>query len=121
MFVDRYGAAPIDDSLCVGINELQQMISENKGLLLIEEYADSSIQCLLSSIPVETIIHEIQTVTEVSDIQFYCIDIGDIATENDLLPILKIYRRSKLIGKIEGYYSNDQLDEFKTVLHEILR
>ena len=120
LFVERYGAAPIDESLCVGDNELQEIISGNEGILLLEEYADSSIQCLLSSIPIETIIHEVHAVTGMLDVRFYRVDVSEDVMENVALPILKIYKKSDLIGQIEGYYSNEQLDEFKSLLQVTL-
>lgn len=119
LFVERYGAAPIDESLCVEDAELHNIISENKGVLLIEEFTDESIQCLLSSIPVETIIHEIQMVTDTSDIRFYRVDVSDSMSEKDTLPRLRIYKMGDFIGQIEGYYSTDQLEEFKALIRKI--
>ncbi len=121
LFVERYGAAPIDENLCIGTEDLQRLLSENEGILLLEEYSDSSIQCLLSSIPVETIINEVRSFTGSSDIRFYRLDLSDEALENKELPILKIYKKAALIGELEGYYSNEQLDEIIILLREILR
>lgn len=116
LFVERYGAAPIDESLCIGEEKLQQILLENEGVVLLEEYADSSIQCLLSSIPIETIINQVQAITGVSDIRFYRLDLSDDTIEDTALPVLKIFKNTDLIGQIEGYYSNDQLDEFNRLI-----
>lgn len=120
LFVERYGAAPIDESLCIGEDKLQQILAENKGIVLLEEYADSSIQCLLSSIPIETIIYQIMAITAVSEIRFFRLDVSDDALESTALPVLKIYKNANLIGQVEGYYSNDQLDDLIYLLREKL-
>lgn len=117
LFVERYGAAPIDESLCIGEDKLQRILSANEGVVLLEEYSDASIQCLLSSIPVETIIHQVQAITGESNIRFYRLYLSDDAKENTaVLPVLKMFKKADLLGQIEGYYSNDQLDEFNYIL-----
>lgn len=121
LFVERYGAAPIDESLCIGEEELQHILSGNEGIVLLEEYSDSSIQCLLSSIPVETIINQVQAITSVSDIRFYRLDLSDDVLDNKSLPALKIYKKADMIGQIEGYYTIEQFDELQALLQQMLR
>ena len=116
LFVERYGAAPIDVDLCKEHNELKEIIENNHGIILVEEFADWSIQCLLSSIPVDTIIEEVKAVTGINDIYYYRIDITGESEEGTELPILSVYRDGTMLSQIHGFLDNTQLDEMRDIL-----
>lgn len=116
LFVERYGAAPIDIDLCKERNELIEIIKSNHGIILVEEFADWSIQCLLSSIPVDTIIDEVKSITGINDIHYYRIDVTGEIEEGAELPILSVYREGTMQCQIHGFLDNTQLDTMKDIL-----
>ncbi len=118
LFVERYGAAPIDESLCIDSNELNNIIENEHGIILIEKFADWSIQCLLSSIPIDTIIDEIKTITGIDSISFYRLDMTKKVDEGIELPVLDIYRERKLLCQIFGYIDNTQMSKIRDILEE---
>lgn len=121
LFVERYGAAAIDESLCVSFDELETLIESKSGIILVEKFADWSIQCLLSSIPIDIIVAEIKTITGMDDISFSRVDITEKVEEGSDLPTLDIYQRGKVLCHIQGYMDNTQLDELRDILHGSLR
>ncbi len=116
LFVERYGAAPIDLNLCKEHNELKEIIKDNHGIILVEEFADWSIQCLLSSIPVDTIIEEVKDITGMNDIHYYRVDMTGEIEEGTELPILSVYRECTRLCQIHGFFDNTQLDEMRDIL-----
>lgn len=121
LFVERYGAAPIDENLCIEFDELEEIIAKKHEFVLIEEFADWSIQCLLSSIPIDIIINEIKAITGTDDIHYYRVDMTDTVEEGSELPILNIYRKGKLSCQIRGFMDNEQLDAMRSILQEKLK
>lgn len=121
LFVERYGAAAIDESLCVSYDELESLTENSPGIILVEEFADWSIQCLLSSIPIDIIVTEIKNITGIDDISFYRVDMTEKVERGSDLPILNIYQRGKLLCHIQGFMDNTQLDELRDKLQGSLR
>ena len=121
LFVERFGAAPIDDSLCIKQNELNTIIESNRGILVIEKFADWSIQCLLSAIPIDTIIEEIKTITKIDEIKYFRVDMTETVDEEMELPELNIYKANTLLCKICGFMNNTQIDEMKNMLQRSLK
>lgn len=116
LFVERYGAAPIDVDLCKERTELREIIKNDHGIIIVEEFADWSIQCLLSSIPVDTIIEEVKAITGINDIYYYRIDTTGEVEEGTELPVLSVYREGVLICQIHGFLDNTQLDTMRDIL-----
>lgn len=121
LFVDRYGAAPIDEDICKRHSELKEIIKNNHGIVLVEEFSDWSIQCLLSSIPVDTIIDEVKAITGINDICYYRIDMTEEIEEGTELPILNVYREDKMLCQIQGFLDNTQLDIMRDILKRNLK
>lgn len=121
LFVERYGAAAIDKNLCVSCDELEILIKSKPGIILVEKFADWSIQCLLSSIPIDVIVTEIKTITEINDVNFYRVDMTEKAEEGSDLPTLDIYQGGKLLCQVHGFIDNTQLDVLRDKLQECLR
>lgn len=104
LFVERYGAEAIDEALC--ISDLVFLQAENNKVTVIEEFSDSSIQCLLHSIPVTSILKRIQKLLDTSDVSYYKHFVE--STDGIDFPRLLIYRGSVLLVQIDGYYDDSQ-------------
>ncbi|HOZ53996.1 MAG TPA: 4Fe-4S binding protein [Bacilli bacterium] len=118
LFVDRYGAMPLSDFFIIEEKDLINKIKTNK-LLFIEVYHDDYIQCLLKSIPIKDLIDNID-----EDVLYYKIKINDVLEETyniNEYPTLLIFKDSKLLGKIDGYYDENMFKELKNKINEILK
>lgn len=120
LFVERYGAEPVDKTICISKSELEKVILQSSGIVVVEYFSDWSIQCLLSSIPVESIIGKIRTLCGVKDIAFYKVDISDIAEEGQNLPALHIYRDGKIFTMVEGYYTQQSEDGLMDLFEKLM-
>ena len=106
--VDRYGAAPIIDIEPIDYRNIQDYLENSAAeLIIIEIYSDDSINCLLHSIRVEEVLSWLEGKGRIQYQKAY-------VSENDHLdgigihelPSLMIYKDKKLIGNIEGYYTD---------------
>ena len=113
LFVDRFGAAPISDDVLIEKEALSEKTLS--GVTFVERFTDSSIHCLIHSIKVDDIRYK----TGLSFSYFKCEDLE--ADETTEYPVLDIYIDGALKGSIEGYYSEEQFDEFVGKILEILR
>lgn len=120
LFVDRYGAEPVDELLCISGNELEAAVARNDGITVVECFAEWSIQCLLSSIPVKTILNKINVLCKTDDVYFYKADVTEQANEDQSLPALLIYRDGKMVAKVEGYYTQQSEKELLNLLESLL-
>ena len=121
LFVERYGAEPINESLCVSEDDIPGLLSETGGVVIVERYTDESIQCLLSSIPVDTILQKVRNSLQITDVRYYkCNVSGDVSQELEM-PMLCIYKGNARIGEIAGFYGNDQSKLLENKILEILR
>lgn len=106
LFVERYGAMPIDEDAVLTEKDVEDVVKVS-GVVLIEQFQNNSIQCLLHSIPAVKILEDI------SGKYFKCQ--MDDALEGTF-PRILIFKDSKYIGKIEGYYADTQLLELKDMI-----
>lgn len=118
LFVDRYGAEPIDTEKCVSADELMVAI-ESTGVTLVEDFADWSIQCLLTSIPIDSLMRKLQIFARTDDVQYIKCDQTEAKTEEDTLPCLRVYRDGAYIGQIDGYFHNSQEQELFASLEKM--
>lgn len=109
LFVDRYGATPLSEFFMINEDEIDSKLTD--GIVLVELYNDDSIECLLKSIPIKEITSDLP-----SDTLFYKAE-----SKEENLPALLIYENRELKGKIEGYYTVDQKEEFINKIKEILQ
>ena len=117
LFVDRYGAAPLSEFFMLKEAELDKKIGDR--ITLVECYDDDSIQCLLKSIPIKEI-----TSNMPKDTLFYKIESGDEIKEKYNiveLPVLLIFKNKKYLGKVDGYYTADNKEEFIEKINKILK
>ena len=108
LFVDRYGAAPLSEFFMLEAEEIEQKIDTDK-IVLIELYNDDSIQCLLKSIPIKELVKDLPDTTV-----FYKVESKkEIEEKYEIkeLPALLIFNKGSLLGKIEGYYTDDNKKE----------
>ena len=117
LFVDRYGAAPLNEFFMINESELDSKIGDET--LLVECYEDDSIQCLLKSIPIKDITADLE-----KDTKFYKVVAGEALREKyniSELPALLLFKNKKFLGKIEGYFEVEQKEEFMGKINEILK
>jgi len=110
LFVERYGAEPIDESICVISDDLVNHL--HSGIVIVEEFAEWSIQCLLNSIPIQSIVEKVKMQSGVESVKYFKCDCSESKDEDDVLPSLKIYIDGKLNIQVDGYYDETQLNEF---------
>lgn len=112
LFVERYGAAPIDEESVIDektlVTKLQEM---GNSTVLVEKFKEESIQCLLLSIPVEQLTKK----TGAKFIKCYV-----EADKNGIYPQLLVFKNMVLIGTIEGYFDNNDADILIEKLRQLL-
>ena len=117
LFVDRYGAAPLSEFFMIEVDDVSEKI-KNKGLTFIECYKDDSIQCLVKSIPVKEL-----TVDLDHDTFLYKVEVDDeIVDKYDLytFPSLLIFKDGEYLGKVDGYYTNDNKADLIEAIYQII-
>ena len=96
------------------LNKIERYIGND--ITIIEEFAEWSIQCLLTSIPVESIIQKTKELYGSETVHFFKCDCTEVKSNEDILPTLKIFRDGDLIAEVNGYYENDQFNNLITIL-----
>lgn len=116
LFVDRYGAVSISDFFRINVNEISNKI-ENDSLVLIEVYNPDFAECLLKSIPIKEITNNLPENT-----LYYKVEVNNDFTLYNVntLPTLLIFKNKNLLGHIDGYYNNDNIEEFIDKLNNII-
>lgn len=118
LFVDRYGAAPLSEFFMIEPNDIKNKIS-SKGIVLIELYDEEILECLLKSIPIKEITEDMD-----KDILFFKSPFSEEVMNDykiNKVPALLVFKNSKLLGSIEGYYTLDQKEEFLNKLNNIIK
>lgn len=114
LYIDRYGASPIQEECITLENELEQAL-ERSGSLVLELYNEDTIQCLLKSIPIREILKEFDDRATFRKIEITTNKLLDRYHVKDL-PALVFIKDEKVLGKIEGYYTEE---ENRMVFHKI--
>lgn len=119
LFVDRYGATPIDNAMIGYEEELDMKINNSTRSLIIELYKEDSIMCLLKSIPIKEIANCFDEGTRYRKIELTSDKILKKYHIKEL-PALLFFNNEKLVGKIEGYIEDsdkekliNQIQKFK--------
>lgn len=118
LFVDRYGAVPIDETILLDETEFANFVLNNKSIIMIELFDDNSIQCLLKSIPVSDILQYLP----------HCAGYRKTQISNDLreslnisdLPALLVYSKQQLLGSIPGYIDIENAKELRKQIKSII-
>lgn len=118
LFVDRYGAMPIDSNFLIKQEDFDAKGFEGCRLLAVEIFNQDSIRCLLSSIPIKELF------TELDVKMFRKIEAKDDTLmkmyEITKLPALLFFAGGNLVGKIEGYFRDENKKELKKMINELL-
>jgi len=118
LFVDRYGGKPIDSNFLIPQDKFDIKTLESTKLCVVEFFKGETIKCLLYSIPVKELFRDI-------DVKKYeKVELTDdslLKTYNiTKLPALLFFSNGKLIGKIEGYYKDEDKEKLKEKINELL-
>ena len=117
LMVDRYGADPINMPFYCEEDEIAKVLTTSK-ICLIEVFKGDT-ECLIKSIPVKEILN---------DIAEDCVyRKSEIKTDNLLkkyqikdIPALLIFKDKEILGKVEGYYSVEQKEEFINKIRDVI-
>jgi NAD-dependent dihydropyrimidine dehydrogenase PreA subunit len=114
LFVDRYGAEPIQPELHKEEFDAHMMGSTKP--FVVEMFSGESIQCLLYSIPIKNLFKDF-------DIVFRKTKADDslmIKYKIKQLPALLFFNDGKLKGKLEGYFEIKDEDDLKKEINKIM-
>ena len=116
LLVERYGGKLIDLAMAGNAKEIDLKAGSNDRPLIIELYNEESIMCLLKSIKVKDIADAFSKNTRYRKIE---VEDESLLKKYDIkeLPSLLFFKNGRQIGKIEGYYSEDE----KNVLIEKIK
>ena len=110
LFVDRYGAQPIQEAFLAQQDKFDIQILQSTKLTAVEVFNDDSIECLISSIPVKELLEKIP-----HDLTYRKLEITDssLLESYDVqeLPALLFFNNGTLLNKIEGYYDTTRKTE----------
>ncbi len=116
LFIERYGAEPIDQTATATKEYLQKQIE--KGLdLVVELYNEEELMCLVKSIPIKELFPKIL---------YYKVDRETVPNlikdyKVKIFPSLLFFRGGKFVGKIEGYYEYDQKNKLVSQIKKIIK
>lgn len=116
LFVERYGASPIASYEQVDEDTFVTRILQSVKIGVLEVYDTESIQCLLKSIPVSELFAG-------RDVKYRKMKIDSQFKKKygvKILPALLFFKDGRLLGKIEGYYEENQKGELLKKIEEIL-
>jgi len=117
LFVDRYGADSIDPAFAATEEKFQIQILEATKVAVVELYNAESIRCLLKSIPLGDLFKD-------WNILYRKIKINTSALTDrygvNILPSLLFFKDTILIGKIEGYFSQEDRETLQKKIDNIL-
>ncbi len=119
LLVDRYGAKPIDIAMIGREEEIEKKL-EAKRPMLVELYNEDSLMCLLSSIPMKEIADAFDQETRYRKVEVKKQETLE-KYQIEELPAMLLFKSGKLVGKIEGYYTNEQKDIFLEKIKKILK
>lgn len=109
LLVERYGATVIDLAMQGKASEIDMKVKNTDKPLIIELNKEDTIMCLLKSIKVKEIADAFS-----EDTRYRKIEVQDdsILEKYDIkeLPALLFFKDGKQVGKIDGYYTEDEKD-----------
>lgn len=115
LFVDRYGAMPLDSTFQIIYGFETEVLGSSKTCV-VELFNEESIHCLLKSIPIKELFKN-------KDIKYRKTEAKeDLLKQYKVkeLPSLLFFKNGKLLGKIEGYYGNEQKKELIEKIDKII-
>jgi NAD-dependent dihydropyrimidine dehydrogenase PreA subunit len=118
LFVNRYGGVPISSFHTISFDGLQKQVN-NGDFILVEVFNDDSIECLAKSIPVKEILDNIK-----GDPLYYKLEDSEEVRDMygiNKLPSLLVFKDKVYLGKVDGYYTNDNTKTFIKKIKKILK
>lgn len=117
LFVDRYGAVAISDFFKIELDDIKEK-AEKDWLTLIEVYNQDTAECLLKSIPIKELTKNLP-----KDTLYYKTESDKNIVEYNIkeLPSLLVFKKGKLLGHIDGYYTIDDIEIVLSKLSEIIK
>jgi NAD-dependent dihydropyrimidine dehydrogenase PreA subunit len=117
LFVDKYGAQPIDPDSLLEENEFRDFITNSNNKNLVEFFSKDTIECLLRS-------NNIRRLIPNKNIFFKKVEIKNtnLLKEYSIskLPSLLVFDKGVLLGKIEGFYGVDKAEELKNKITKLI-
>lgn len=118
LFIDRYGAASVSPAFLISPDKFEVQILESTKPAVVEFFKNSSIKCLLYSIPIKELLN--------IDVKYRKVNLSNDDSllkkyKIDQVPSLLFFNNGKLIGKIEGYYKSGSEDELKKKIESIIK
>lgn len=117
LFVDRYGAEPVDRAFIIPDGRFDLEVLEATKPTVVEFFNDDSIMCLLHSIPIKELFKGY-------DIKYRRVYASDDSLVKRFgikeLPSLLFFSKGKLIGKTDGYFDIKELDAVRNSVQEIM-
>lgn len=118
LMVDRYGAQPINMPFYCKEEELEKVIS-TKRTVFVEVFNEDSEECLIKSVPIKEIFDNL----EIPDLTYRKVEVEteDFMKKYDIkeLPSILIFKSEQLLGKVDGYYTNEEkenlIQKIKTI------
>lgn len=111
LFVERYGASPVDESRHISVEDIDRCISDSSSLVIIEATKCNDAPCLINSVPISDIFgnesYDYYKVLD-DDIQF---DDFSRKYNIDELPALFVFFRKKLITCYFGSVENTDYEQ----------
>lgn len=116
LFVDRYGAVAISDFFKIELNDIKEK-AEKDCITLIEVYNPDVAECLLKSIPIKDLTKKLP-----KDTLFYKAETDKITEEYGImeLPSLLVFKKGKLLGHIDGYYTEEEKEKLIAKINSII-
>lgn len=111
LFVERYGAMPIDEELVLD-EEQVEAVTRKEAIVFVEKFQDSSIQCLLHSIPLSLISEKYGG---------KCVKQQVVDGAEGVYPCLVIYQNGRPVGRVDGYYEEKDMDQLLGEIDKVLK
>jgi NAD-dependent dihydropyrimidine dehydrogenase PreA subunit len=118
LFIERYGAMPIDPDVLIEDNELENEIRIHSRPLFVELFKDDDLMCLRKSIPINELIPRENIIFR----KVRIVNTKNISKKYNIkkFPCLLVFREGKIEGKIEGYFGEENEKKMKKLIKDIL-
>jgi len=118
LFVDRYGAEPLDPAFLIPKTKFFVQILEATQMAVVEFFSRDSIKCLLHSISIKELFSGVK-------VKYRKIEVGESDPllkeyKTTRLPSLLFFKDGHLEGKIEGYYDSRKKGTLAKKINEII-
>lgn len=119
LFVERYGASPIDESLQISVKKAEEVIKNSQDTTVIEVINDLDTDCLINSVPVADFLGD--SVYVYHKISTNDADYSDFAQENNIeeIPSLLFFQDGILKLKINGSVNNNDPNEREALINQV--